>query len=571
MYQESEIFQNISISFRAALPVAAIEIPSPADEDRVINLIGQHIAIPQKFPMFLWDCFSGIRKVAFDEGTTGFHKIEDFNLIQAFDWIEKLEGDALVVLCDTYTYLAGESKDPVYVRGLKNLAKSLQWSGKRLILLGTQVNLPEENFGGLIEQFKITLPNPSQIAEIVKSTTSEIVATCQESLTVVQDELAIFETTEGTEKYAEKLKELRKMVAKYKNFSFDSENFEQISDKLIKAFQGLPQQTISKTLRVCSVKYSRLHAEEVVAAANEKKLERLKNLGVEFINPPKEEVGGLDNLKKWLDSREKLFSLQDTKLPSPKGILLVGPPGTGKSYAAKTIGYNWGVPIIRFDLGKLFNSLVGESEANMRRLLLVIEAVAPVVVLVDEIDKTFASTSGSTDSGVSSRLFGYFLTWMQEKTAPVFVVATANRIDHLPPELTRKGRFDEIFFVDLPQAQERVDIAQVFNRRLGLNLDLEILSAIAEHTPDFTGAEIESLFNEVAISGYNSGETPTLKLFEEFLGEISPQARQPATAQYLHSLREWSQTVRSASNKPIEGKTMANKKSSNNSKVKMSL
>ena len=569
MYQEAEIFQNVSISFRAALPVAALEIPSPADEKRVIHLISEYIAIPQRMQLFTWDSFSGVRKLT-DEGAV---KVEDLNLIQAFDWIEKLDGDALIILCDTFPYLAGENKDPVYIRGLKNLANSLQWSGKRLILLGTQVNLPEESFGGLVEQFKITLPNPSQIAEIVKATTDDIWNTCQESLSVALDELAIFETTSGTKKYEEKLKELRATVAKYKNFSSDFSKIrpEKIPDRLIKAFQGLPEQTISKTLRACSVKYGRLHSEEVIAAANEKKLERLKNLGVEFINPPKEEVGGLNNLKKWLVSRSKLFGLQDTELPAPKGILLVGPPGTGKSYAAKTIGYNWGIPIIRFDLGKLFNSLVGESEANMRRLLLVIEAVAPVVVLVDEIDKTFASTSGSTDSGVSSRLFGYFLTWMQEKTAPVFVVATANKIDHLPPELTRKGRFDEIFFVDLPQVSERVDIAQVFNRRLGLNLDLETLSAIAENTPDFTGAEIESLFNEVAIFAYNSGEPPTLKCFEEFLGEISPQARQPATAQYLHSLREWSQTVRSASSKPIEGKAAMGKKSNNNSKVRMAL
>ena len=166
-------------------------------------------------------------------------------------------------------------------------------------------------------------------------------------------------------------------------------------------------------------------------------------------------VGGLDDLKSWLIKRSVVFSDQarDYGLPAPKGVLLLGVQGCGKSLMAKTISNIWRLPLLRFDVGQVFGSLVGSSEENIRRAIKVAESVSPVVFWVDEIDKAFRGSRGSgagTDGGTSARVFSTFLTWLSEKKEPVFVVATANDISALPPELLRKGRFDEIFFVDFP-------------------------------------------------------------------------------------------------------------------------
>ena len=159
-------------------------------------------------------------------------------------------------------------------------------------------------------------------------------------------------------------------------------------------------------------------------------------------------VGGLGNLKKWLKQRGGSFSKEAREygLPNPRGVLIVGIPGTGKSLVSKCIGHDWNMPVLRMDVGSLFGSLVGQSEANMRKALKTAEALAPCVLWIDELEKSLGGSSGSSDGGTTARVFGSFLSWMQEKTTPVFVVATANDVSALPPEMLRKGRFDEWYF-----------------------------------------------------------------------------------------------------------------------------
>jgi len=222
------------------------------------------------------------------------------------------------------------------------------------------------------------------------------------------------------------------------------------------------------------------------------------------------DVGGLEILKQWLEVRRKAYSQEarDRGLPLPKGLLLTGVPGCGKSLTAKAVASNWGYPLIRFDIAAAFGGIVGESESNIRQALRVAEAASPCVLWIDEIEKGLAGSGGSgdLDSGTTQRVFGTILTWLNEVSKPVFVVATANNLANLPPELKRKGRFDEIFFVDLPELQSRKEILQLHikNREPEIldTIDLELL---ASKSDGFTGAELENVVKDAQFYAFNDG------------------------------------------------------------------
>ncbi|HSN66085.1 MAG TPA: AAA family ATPase, partial [Fusibacter sp.] len=223
-----------------------------------------------------------------------------------------------------------------------------------------------------------------------------------------------------------------------------------------------------------------------------------------------ESVGGLENLKSWVKMRSHSFSdkAREYGLPSPKGLLLAGIQGTGKSLSAKTIAAEWKLPLLRLDVGRLFGGIVGESESRVRQVIKLAEAIAPVILFIDEIDKAFANitSGGDGDSGTSQRVFGTLLTWMQEKTAPVFVVMTANRPEVLPAELIRKGRIDEIFWVDLPSQTEREQIFQVHLKRVRSDRKNFDFNFLASRSKDFSGAEIEQVIYEGMQQGFSRGE-----------------------------------------------------------------
>jgi SpoVK/Ycf46/Vps4 family AAA+-type ATPase len=224
------------------------------------------------------------------------------------------------------------------------------------------------------------------------------------------------------------------------------------------------------------------------------------------------DVGGLEHLKEWIRKRSVAFSEQARSfgLPPPKGVLLLGVQGCGKSLSAKAISQVWNLPLLRLDMGRIFSSLVGSSEENMRRAISTAESVAPAILWIDEIEKAFAGTrGGDSDAGTSSRVFGTFLTWLQEKSAPVFVIATANNIATLPPELLRKGRLDEIFFVDLPTPEERKEIFRIHlrqRRRAPEAVDLDALAAASE---GFSGSEIEQAVVAALYDAFDHGRDLT--------------------------------------------------------------
>jgi SpoVK/Ycf46/Vps4 family AAA+-type ATPase len=268
-------------------------------------------------------------------------------------------------------------------------------------------------------------------------------------------------------------------------------------EKLVKAALGLTLTEAENVFAKALVLSRRLDESQVARIVAEKKQIIRKSGLLEYCEAAEDlaDVGGVDALKTWLKKRSVAFSdeAQEFGLPAPRGILLLGVQGCGKSLTAKAIGQLWSLPLLRFDVGRVFGSLVGSSEENIRRAIKVAESVAPAVLWIDEIDKAFARQSGTavTDGGTSARVFGTFVTWLAEKTAPVFVVATANDIRALPPELMRKGRFDEIFFVDLPAAQERTDIFRIHINKRGRDVAKFDLPLLAEHTEGFSGAEIE--------------------------------------------------------------------------------
>ena len=254
-------------------------------------------------------------------------------------------------------------------------------------------------------------------------------------------------------------------------------------------------------------------------------------------------IGGLEVLKEWVSVRSRGFTpeAKKAKLVPPKGLMLVGPPGTAKSMSAKAIARIFGVPLIRLDMGSLFNALVGSSERNLRNALSVADASAPCVLLVDEADKGLAGmTGGKSDSGVSSRLMGSLLTWMAEKETDVFVVFTANSIDGLPPEITRRGRLDGVFFVDLPNRHEREAIWKI---HLGL-VDQEVddlgMKALVEASSGFSGAEIEAIVQDAMYKSFDGEKASvTVPLLLELLDPEHTVPLSKARAVELKMLKDW--------------------------------
>ncbi len=223
----------------------------------------------------------------------------------------------------------------------------------------------------------------------------------------------------------------------------------------------------------------------------------------------------------------------------PKGVLIVGLPGTGKSLTAKATAQSLGVPLLKLDAGRIFAGLVGQSEANLRSVIQTAEAIAPCVLWIEELEKAFSGTksSGSTDGGTTSRVFAGFLTWLQEKTQPVFVVATANDVTQLPPELLRKGRFDELWFVDLPNERERESIWKLVIQRHGRDAEQFDVAQLARITDGFTGSEIEAAFTEALFLGFERDREPTNLDIAGVLNEFVPLSKQ--MAEQITALRQW--------------------------------
>ena len=331
--------------------------------------------------------------------------------------------------------------------------------------------------------------------------------------------------------------------------------------RLAKAALGLTLQEAENAFALAMVKDGSLTVDDINVVTQEKCQVIKKSEILELIqsNLSIDDVGGLENLKRWLRKRNKswLDSAQLYGLPAPKGVLLTGVPGCGKSLVAKSISAMWQLPLLRLDMGKIFSGIVGSSEENIRRAIQTAEAIAPSILWIDEIEKGFSGLGSSGDSGTSSRIFGTFLTWMQEKTKPVFVVATANNIQSLPPELMRKGRFDEIFFVDLPTLIERTDIFRLhMGKRLkepsvigDFKLSEEIYQGLASATEGFVGAEIEHVVISALYEAFFESRPICQGDLDKSIKNTVPLS--VTQAEQIRALREWA-NVRAVAATPRE-------------------
>lgn len=327
-------------------------------------------------------------------------------------------------------------------------------------------------------------------------------------------------------------------------------------ERLVHAARGLTLKEAENVFAKTLVLDGTLDAEDVSIVFSEKQQIIRKSGLLEYFASDEQfdHVAGLENLKQWLAKRSAAFTERAAEfgLPPPRGVLLLGVQGCGKSLCAKAVSSLWKLPLLRFDVGRMFGSLVGSSEENIRRAIHTAESVAPAILWVDEIDKAFAGSigSGGSDGGTAARVFGTFLTWLSDKTAPVFVIATANDISQLPPELLRKGRLDEIFFVDLPTEPERQTIFKIHLEKRGRAADAFDLDTLARHSDGFSGAEIEQAIVSGLFDAFSSGTELDTATLMTSLSETVPLSK--TMSEDLNRLRTWAQgRARAATGKGV--------------------
>lgn len=450
---------------------------------------------------YSWSSVSGL-KVWEDSGFKTINP-DCLTLSAVLDYYMKAENDMLLVLEDFHPY--SEANNPVNIRYLREMMRPQNFAGnycKAIILSAPSKFVPEE-LSKELPVIEVDLPD-------------------RETIEVIADSV----------------------IKEYQEYCLESK----ITPKLLESALGLTVMEARLAFAKAIIQNRKLTEDEIPLIIGEKEQIIKKSGLLEYFHPKEflTSVGGLDNLKEWIHKRGKAYS-DDAKnfgLNIPRGLLLLGVPGCGKSLTAKAIANEWKFPLLRFDLGKVFGGIVGESERNIRYALDVAKTISPCVLWIDEIEKGLSGSqsSGRTDGGTSARVFGTFLTWMQEKKEPVFVVATANDISALPPELLRKGRFDEIFFVDLPSAKERENIFNIHlknkNRdakKLGLNM-----VELVKKSEGFSGAEIEEVVNEALFHAYANGQKDLeMQNLLDCIADTSPLSR--TMAETIANLRKWAE------------------------------
>ena len=452
------------------------------------------LSVEREMRLEVWSVTEGFRVLA---GGTGTRDVKD--PLKALEHVLRGEGRALYVLRDFHPFF----KEPAIVRRLRDLAGELRKTKKSVLLLSPVQKVPPELEKSLAAMVYWDLPQRGEIDEIARN--------------------LLTQAPEDTQRRA------REEPA--------------YLEKVVEAALGL---THVEAENVFAKSMVRTRTFDIPTILEEKKQIIRKSGLLEYYERTEDvgDIGGLEVLKDWLAKRRHAFSgrAREFGLPLPKGILLIGVPGTGKSLTAKAVGALWEMPLLRLDVGKIFAGLVGSSEENIRNVTQTAEAIAPSILWIDEIEKGFSGTgsSGQTDGGTTSRVFGSFITWMQEKEKPVFVIATANNVTQLPPELLRKGRFDEIFFCDLPSAEERKQICEIHIRKKNRDPSQFDLDKLVNATNDFSGAEIEQAVVAALYDAFDAGiELGTEGLLRS-LGEIVPLA--VTMREQIDGMREWART-----------------------------
>ena len=480
--------KDLHMLLDAQIPIIAIESP---DETRVMATL-LRFAMQRGLTFYEWSVTRGLRLSGFGESVGKNGEAEHTDPEELLKHIATTPGPALYVLCDFHPYLGSE---PTNVRYLKDIALEDGKSRNTVVLVSHSLEIPPE-LGRLSANLKLRLPSDEELMSMVRSQAQEW-----------------GEKNQG-KKVRTDSKTLKKLIANLRGVSHAD------AQLLIRhAIYGDGAITDSDIPEINKLKFDLMDSEGV--------------LHFEYDTERFSSVAGLNNLKNWMELRKTAF-LESTK-DKPKGVLLLGVQGGGKSLAAKAVAGFWSIPLLRLDFGSLYNKFFGESERNLRNSLQQAELMAPCVLWMDEIEKGLATGQG--DNATAHRMLGTLLTWMAENDNAVFIVATSNDISGLPPELMRKGRLDEIFFVDLPTSKVREEIFRIHLSKRELNPGDFDLQMLADASIDFTGAEIEEA---IVSARYLAGDRDGKITQEDVKGALDrtyPIA--VLRAESIQSLREW--------------------------------
>lgn len=524
--------ENLIPTLASQIPIVAIDVLAP-EELTIIRHIQVETVARLEIPVYFWNLgTSGLDHVGISKQDGGlvFDKVEAYKrpphadpLLHIFEYIQNFNEAGLFILGDIHPFIGKNSNTLSWevLTRVKNLYHLLKPTDKRIVLIGQGIGL-HEALARLIPCCEMPLPGVIKI------------------LNHLEDYLPFLEE-----------------AALEQQVDWSNELNPRQTEELARASLGLTLEEISDFLRL----YIKLQVEpkpeesaksiaitaDITPAVVEYKTRMLSGLGIELGKPATTPFGGLDLFRDWLLRRRRLFTQEARQhnLPLPKGVLLAGPPGTGKSLLAKNVALILNLPLLKLDVASMLGSLVGESEGNIRRALKTAEAIKPCVLWLDEVDKAL---SGAADtSGVSQRILGTILTFMSESEGGVFVVATANDMTALPSEFKRRGRFDENFFVDLPTAQERASILNIHLARFGCCVPDEYIEAIANKSDKFSGSELENLAAEAATLAFDAGRPQQINLadLETCRAAITPLAIQDKQA--VERMLEWAKLARPAS------------------------
>lgn len=487
---------------RARHPVLLIETQEPERVVEAVESLLEKGSIPRGRAVQLYTLTKGLHK----SGSAGRPVIPEEAIQEAL----KVSVPTIFIFHDLHHQLGngGRPAEPGLVRAILDAAHSFK-SGPvphTLVLLAPGLVLPPD-LEKVVSVVDLPLPDAAEIEKVLDT----IVETNKDAIEV--------------------------------NLNSDDRQ------KLIQAAQGLTLWEADNAFARAIVTDRVLDANDIALILDEKQQTIRKSGLLEFIKPEAsiDSIGGLDNLKRWLAKRDGAWlpEAAEWSLPAPKGLLITGVPGCGKSLTAVCVSALWGLPLLRLDVGRVFSGLVGSSEQNMRNALKLAEAVSPSILWIDEIEKGFGSAGGGGDSGTSQRVFGTFLTWMQEKKKPVFVIATANKIDSLPAEFLRKGRFDEIFFVDLPTRLEREEIWRLhLGKRLtpqskasgGIEID-GASARLAQQSEGYSGAEIEQAVISACFEAFSGKRAVTIEDLERSVRNTVPLS--VTQSEQITRIREW--------------------------------
>ena len=489
---------ELALFLKARYPIIYI---NTIEEDRVEYVIRKNIKANLNRSIYSWDFVDGYTN---NPNNEGFAKR---NPLQALELIERLSSEtpALFLLKDYNRFLT----DLSISRKLRNVSRILKLQPKTIIIIASDLTIPKE-LQDLITILQFQLPLEDEISQELNRLTNSL---------NIKVEPKLFET-------------------------------------LTRACQGLSLERIRRVLSKIIATYKTIDDNSISILLSEKKqiISQTEILEYSSVTEKISNLGGLDNLKDWVNKRKTAFSIQASNygLPTPRGLLLVGIQGTGKSLTAKAIANDWQLPLLKLDVGKLFGGIVGESESRLRQMINLAETISPCILWIDEIDKAFTNTESKGDSGTSNRILATFISWLSEKTKPVFVISTANNIDLLPLEIIRKGRFDEIFFLDLPKKSEREEIFKIHIQEFRPNsIDSFDYSKLAQLSESFSGAEIrQSIIEGMYHAFYEKREFTTEDICLA-LNELIPLAN--LESNQMLKLQNWASSgqIRLASSKHI--------------------